>query len=805
MGARLKVAVSALLVNLVVTNVNYAQPRDDAAFRNALSQYCGDCHNPDDYAGGLDLDSLTDQPIHQNAAEWERAIRRLRAGVMPPPGQPRPARDEYLAMTEWLEQQVDSNAPVNPGSKMLHRLNRTEYANVIRDLLGLEVDVSTLLPADTSARGFDNIAGSLTLSPTLIEAYASAAGRISRMAVGFWNTPTEVSYIAPGDASQNYQLEGLPLGTRGGMAVKHNFLADGEYSFHIQNFGVGAFIPGEELELSIDGERVQLFKYENMGLNVGMGGDRDGSLDVTVSVKAGTRLVGATFIATNYRPPLDMVRQYDRKSIENEKLRQVQYPPVIGLLKITGPFNAARPQDSASVRKVLICQPQNQDQFDSCAREILGTLARKAYRRPVQDKDIDTLMDFFHKGVQDSAGVFENGIELALRRLLADPEFLVRFEVEPEELAPGEAYAISDLELASRLSFFLWSSIPDEELLTLAEQGRLQDPAVLEQQLRRMLADPRSEALVTNFGQQYLYLRNLPTTSPDGIFYPNWDDELRNSFRKEAELFWASIIREDRSLLDLIDGNYTFLNERLAKHYDIPHVYGAHFRRVELTPEFDHRRGLLGKGSFLTTTFTENFRTSPVKRGVWVLENILGTVPPEPPPNVPALEDTTGGEVAIRTLRDQLTLHRADPVCASCHKIMDPIGFSLENFDADGSWRKMEGHPRKGDGLAVPLDTKVELWDGTEANGVADLRNNLKYYSPQFVRFMTEKLLAYATGRGTEYFDMPVVRRIVNDSAASNYRFSDIVLNIVKSEPFRMRVKEGGRSDAIAAVLDNAE
>ena len=790
MKKQLRVAGSLLCAGVAITSPVLAQDTTDAAYRAELRQYCGDCHNLDDYAGGLDLDGILDAPIAEHAADWERAIRRLRAGVMPPPGQERPESTEYLALTEWLENQIDSTSPVNPGSKMLHRLNRTEYSNAIRDLLGLEVDVSNLLPADTSARGFDNIAGSLTISPTLLEAYTTAAARISRLAVGFSRSPTEVSYMAPGDASQNFQLEGMPLGTRGGLAVRHNFAADGMYSFHIQNFGVGAYIPGEELEISIDGERVHLFKYENLGLNVGMGGDRDGSLDVTLPVKAGTRLVGATFIATNYRPPLDMIRQYDRKSIENEKMEQVQYPPVVGLLKISGPFEATRPEDSASVRKVLTCVPASQDQFESCATQIFTTLATKAYRRPVTDADLDVLMEFFREGAKD--GVFQDGVELGLRRMLADPEFLVRVEREPEDVPAGQAYRISDLELATRLSFFLWSSLPDEELLALANQERLRDPAVLEQQVQRMLNDPRSRTLVTNFGQQYLYLRNLPTTSPDGIFYPNWDDELRISFQRESELFWESIIREDRSILDMLDANYTFLNERLANHYGIPGVYGAHFRRVELTPEFDHRRGLLGKGSFLTTTFTENFRTSPVKRGVWVIENILGTVPPEPPPNVPALEDTQGtSETVIRTLRDQLTLHRADPTCASCHRIMDPIGFALENFDADGSWRVNDGHPRKRDGLAMPLDTSVELWDGTPVNGVSELRERLKYYSPQFARFMTEKLLSYAVGRGVEYFDMPVVRRIVNASEASNYRFSDILMNIVMSEPFQMRVKEG--------------
>lgn len=784
---RFSLALAPLLA-CAITAANAQSAVSEDSQLAAVKQYCGDCHNADDYSGGLDLEGILDQPITAHAPEWERAIRRLRAGVMPPPGQPRPAASDYMALTEFLENRIDQAATPNPGSVMLHRLNRTEYQNAIRDLIGLEIDTTTLLPADTSARGFDNIAGSLTISPTLLEAYTTAAARIARMAVGFWKSPGEVSYIAPGDSSQNYQLEGMPFGTRGGMAVRHNFLADGNYKFHMQNFGVGSFIPQETLELSIDGVKVHEFVYTGVGMNVGMGGDRDGALEVTLPVKAGTHLVGATFIATNYRPPLDMVRQYDRKSIENEPLPQVQYPPVVGLLKILGPFEASRPVDSKSVKQIFTCKPANTDEFGACAREILNPIAQKAYRRPVVQEDMDVLMGFFRDGAKD--GVFEDGIEVALRRLLADPEFLVRTEAEPADVAPGQPYQITDLELASRLSFFLWSSIPDQELLDLASAGKLRDPGVIEAQVTRMLHDPRSESLITNFGQQFLYLRNLPTTSPDGIYFPNWDNELRLSFKRESELFFGSIIREDRSVLDLIDADYTFLNERLAKHYDIPNIYGAQFRRVQLTPEFDARRGLLGKGSFLAISVTENFRTSPVKRGLWVLENILGSVPPEPPPNVPALELTTGGEVVIKTLRDQLTLHRADPTCAACHKMMDPIGFALENFNADGSWRTVEGHPRKNSGESVPLDTTSVLWDGTEVNGVKDLRENLKRYSPQFARFMTEKLLSYAMGRGVEYFDMPVVRSIVNTAEPDNYRFSTLVMNIVKSDPFQMRTKE---------------
>jgi len=579
----------------------------------------------------------------------------------------------------------------------------------------------------------------------------------------------------------------LPFGTRGGLAAQHNFPADGEYTFQIQNFGVGNFIAGEKLELSIDGERVHLFDYVGVGLNEGGNADKDGTLEVKLPVKAGSHLVGATFLLTNYRPSLDVIQPYDRTSLENESFPQVLKHPVIGLLKVIGPFNAQRPQDTPSLRKIYSCQPANADAEPACAREILSTLARQAYRRPVTEQEVEILMSFYQTG--RSTGSFADGIELGLRRMLADPRFLVRLEREPEELPTGTAYAISDIELASRLSFFLWSSIPDETLIQLASNNQLSEPATLHAQVERMLSDPRSSALVKNFVQQWLYLRNLPSTSPDGIFYPDWDDELRKGFQQETEMLFESIVREDRPVTTLLDADYTFVNERLAKHYGIPNIYGAHFRRVSLANGFDYRRGLLGQGSFLSVTFTQNFRTSPVKRGVWVLENILGTPPPEPPPNVPALEATVDAEHPIRTLRDQLTLHRKEEPCATCHKIMDGIGFALANFEADGSWRTLEGHPRKGDGNAWPIDASVELWDGTPVNGPVELRTNLMKYSPQFVRFMTEKLLTYSLGRGVEYYDMPVVRSIVAGAEPGNYRFSSLIMGIVDSAPFRMRTK----------------
>jgi Protein of unknown function (DUF1592)/Protein of unknown function (DUF1588)/Protein of unknown function (DUF1585)/Protein of unknown function (DUF1587)/Protein of unknown function (DUF1595)/Planctomycete cytochrome C len=756
-----------------------------ATQRALLDQYCVTCHNDKTKRANLTLEKLDLTTVGDNPQLWEKVIRKLRAGVMPPPGMRRPPVAEYEGLRDWLEAEIDRKAAargVNPGYVVLHRLNRTEYANVINDLLDIEIDPAKFLPPDDSARGFDNVAGSLTISPTLLEAYTTAATRIARMAVGYWKAPTEASYIAPGDVGQTHHIEGLPLGTRGGMLVRHNFPADGEYKFSVQNFGVGTYVPGEQIEFLVDGARVKVLDYVGVGLSQGMQGENDGSIDVTVPVKAGSHVVGATFLETNYRPSLNIVKEYERKSLDNNSIAQLQYYPVIGLFRISGPFIPQRPEDSASMRKVLTCRPANAAQEEPCAKQILSTLARRAYRRPVNPQDLESLMNFYEEGRK--LGRFEDGIELALRRLLASPQFLVRAEKEPANLGSGKTYRISDMELASRLSFFLWSSIPDDQLINLATQARLSNPVVLEQQVRRMLADPRSKALVENFADQILYLRNLPVTSPDGKFYPNWDDELRKDFGTETEMLFASIMREDRNIVDLLTADYTFLNERLARHYGIRGVYGSHFRRVALGPELDYRRGLLGQGSFLSITWVQNFRTSPVKRGVWVLENILGTAAPEPPPNVPPLEDATAGSTKVLTLREQMTLHRKNEPCASCHKLMDNIGFPLENFDADATWRTKQG----GDGGTL-IDPSAELWDGTKVNGPVELRRALLRYSPAFVRNMTEKMMTYALGRGVEYFDMPVIRSIVRDADKNQDRFSSIVMGIVKSAPFQMRTK----------------
>jgi len=752
--------------------------------RALLDKYCVTCHNDKLKTANFSLQGLDLAKVGDHAELWEKVVRKLRAGVMPPPDVPRPALADYEGLRDWLEAEIDrsASARATPGSVVLHRLNRTEYANAIRDLLDMQIDVTALLPPDDSANGFDNIAGSLTISPTLLESYTTAAARVARMAVGYWKSPTEATYLASSDASQNHRLEGMPFGTRGGIVARHDFPADGEYKFSIQNFGIGSYVPGEQLALIIDGERAHVWPYRGVGVAVGMTADSDGTLEVTVPVRAGSRMLGATFIATNYRPSLDIIRQYDRKSLENNTIPQVQYYPAIGFVRIQGPFNAQRPTDSASRRKVFVCRPAQPAQEAGCARQILTSLARRAYRRPATAQETKTLLAFYDEGRK--GGNFDDGIELGLRLLLASPQFLVRSEQEPATVRAGQPYRLTDLELASRLSFFLWSSVPDDELITVAAQGRLSQPKVLEQQVRRMLADPRSEALVTNFAQQLLYLRNLTATSPDGVFYPNWDDELRKSLQQESELFFDSIIREDRSVLDLLTADYTFVNERLARHYGIPNVYGSRFRRVTLPAGMDYRRGLLGKGSFLAVTWTQNFRSSPVKRGVWVLENILGTPPPEPPPNVPALEETKAEGGKTLTLREQMTLHRGSPTCASCHKIMDPIGFALENFDADASWRTKQG----GNG-GIPIDTKVRLYDGQEVEGPAGLRNALLRYSPQFTRIFVERLMTYATGRGVEYTDMPTIRAIARNAEANGNRFSALVLGVVRSSQFQMRVK----------------
>jgi Protein of unknown function (DUF1592)/Protein of unknown function (DUF1588)/Protein of unknown function (DUF1585)/Protein of unknown function (DUF1587)/Protein of unknown function (DUF1595) len=732
------------------------------------------------------LDKADVTHVAENAELWEKVVRKLRAGMMPPSGARRPDRTASDTFASWLETELDrsSAAGVNPGPPGIHRLNRTEYANAIRDLLALEVDVTSLLPADDSSFGFDNMANALSVSSALLEAYLSAASKISRLAIGDTSvTANQKTYTAPADLSQNEHIDGLPFGTRGGMLLEYNFPVDGEYRFQIALLRgtseelFGRISKDEKLELSIDGQRVKLFDIDAEEKDRVKVDNITQPLEARLAVRAGLHSIGAAFLKRNYAPAEDVFSsRYLRSSISVLDVSRTAVPHVSSVT-IGGPFRVTGISDTPSRRQIFSCRPATADAETRCAEQIVSTLTRRAFRRPATSEDLEALMGFYQEG--RAKGSFDEGIEMALRRILASPEFVFRFEREPASVKSGMAYRISDVELASRLSFFLWSSIPDEELLRLANQGKLKEPAVLEAQVRRMLADSRSTQLVTNFAGQWLYLRNLQSITPALEEFPGFDDNLRQAFRRETELFFENIVREDHSVLDLLTADYTFVNERLAQHYDIPNVYGSQFRRVTLGPD-NPRRGLLGQGSILTVTSLPT-RTSPVARGKWILENILGAPPPNPPANVPPLKETAKGSIENLSLRKRMEQHRTNPVCAGCHRIMDPIGFSLENFDAVGKWRTKDG--------ADAIDASGELTDGTKVDGPASLRQALMHYSDQFVRTMTERLLTYALGRGVQYYDMPVVRRIVREAAGDHYRFSSVVLGIVKSAPFQMRTK----------------
>jgi hypothetical protein len=754
-----------------------------SAERRLLDQYCVTCHNQKAKTAGLMLDKRDVDRVADDAQTWEKVVRKLRGGMMPPQGMPRPDQAALDGFISRLETSLDRAAAAhpNPGRDPLHRLNRSEYANAIRDLLALDIDVSVLLPADDEANGFDNIADVLKVSPSLLEQYLAAARQISSLAIGDPGVkPISHIFRIPPDLAQGEHIEGLPLGTRGGLLIHHNFPLDGEYDFSVKLLrNIVGYITGLEwphqLEISVDGERVFLAPVggeednKMMDANLGVAGDAlDARLKKRSFVKAGPRTIAVTFVRKNNAESDEPLQPFTR----DLDLQNMNGIPLIDFVDITGPFKPTGPGDTPSRRRIFSCRPASGAEEVPCARKILSTLARRAYRRPLSDRDMELLLSFYQEG--RNRGGFESGIESALRLMLADPKFLFRSSPDPGT-APSSIYRVSDLELASRLSFFLWSSIPDDSLLELAAEGKLKDQAVLEQQVNRMLADRRSEALVDNFAGQWLYLRNLQSAIPDRDTFPNFDDNLRQAFRRETELFFASILHEDRSVLDLLDGNYTYVNERLAQHYGIPNIYGSQFRRVTLTDE--NRRGLLGQGSILTVTSYPN-RTSPVLRGKWILENILGTPPPPPPPNVPPLKENGEGSRPL-TMRALLDQHRTNAACASCHKIMDPLGFSLENFDGIGAWRTKEP------GGAV--DASGQLADGTKVDGPAALRRALLGHPDQFTETLAEKLLTYALGRGLEYYDMPVVRSIARDAARNNYRFSAIVMGIVKSVPFEMK------------------
>ncbi len=730
----------------------------------AVTRYCTGCHNAKTKAGGLVLNPTGD--IAADAATWEKVSRRLHMRTMPPAGAPKPDERTYTQVTTWLEAQLDRAAAEhpNPGQPLLHRLNRTEYANAIEDLLGLKVDVAALLPPDDSAFGFDNIADVLGVSPVLLERYLAAADRISALALADPETePGSDTYRARQDLSQDQHIEGLPFGTVGGMAVEHNFPLDAEYEFRLNMFRNNLEIMRgierpHQVELSIDGERIYLRPVGGPDDFAKMRNMTDGSDEidarfrVRIPVKAGRHKVIATFLQKRGVGTLRL-QPFVRSSVDTF---EASGRPHLEAITILGPY-AAKPTESRAPRVPL------------------ELLTRRAYRRPVTDADMAPIREFYDlgKSKRGEAG----GYQMALRRILASPAFVFRAETSPANVKSGSVYPVEPVELASRLSFFLWSSIPDDELLKLGEDGSLSRPDVQERQVRRMLADPRAERFVSNFAGQWLQLRNLKNARPNSAEFPDFDDNLRQAFRQETEMLFASVLNENRSVLDLLRADYTFLNERLAKHYKVDGIYGSNMRRVAVTQA--ERKGILGHGSVLTVTSHAD-RTSPVVRGKWILENLLGAPPPPPPPDVPALPENAEGSLP-KSLRARLELHRANPVCASCHKVMDPIGFSLENFDAVGAWRTEES--------GSPINSTGQLADGTDVNGVVSLRNAILAKPEVFAGTVTEKLMIYGLGRGLDASDMPAVRAIVRDSARQNYSLQSIIMGVVRSVPFEMRRK----------------
>ena len=758
----------------------WAQDVDEVA--GVIQEYCTKCHNFEDYSGGIDLEGIGAHNVAEYPDIGEMVIKRLRAGMMPPTGEPRPDYQTMQDLATSLEHAIDEKAAQAlahlppPG---LHRLNRTEYSNAIRDMLALNIDANTFLPPDDSSHGFDNMAGTLTSSPALMEAYLSAAGKISRLAMGTETAPTLAVFDVPVDTSQNTHIEGLPFGTRGGMLIEHEFPADGEYVFTVKGM-TGYFtrvlgnVAGEKLEVTIDGERMYLYDWdEEIGNQEGNGGRTP-----AIPIKAGFHKVGVTFIATSDLPDTSLNKSFVRTMNSPGSISGYTFYPHVGQVFIEGPYNGSPATITKSREKILECIPQNVSQEANCASQIISTLVGNAFRRPVTDADVAVMMDFFRIG-REEGGSFDYGIEGALQRILVDPEFIYRAEIEPEGTAEDSLYQISDLELASRLSFFLWSSIPDAELIEIASQGRLHGSKILREQVQRMIADPRSSAFVENFTGQWLNVRGMAASEPVVDLFPDFDSTLRDAFQIEIEMFFGSVIYEDRSILDLLTADYTFVNERLAKHYGIPDVYGSQFRRIELEDDFDMRRGLLGKGALLTIT-SDAARTSPVKRGKWFLETFFGVSPPDPPPGVETDITPDEGE-APTTLRAMMEKHRANPSCSSCHNIFEPMGLALENFDGVGKWRTEDN--------GNPIDPTGSITDGTPLNGVKSLREITVRGGDQFAQVVTEKLLTYAIGRGLEYQDMPMLRSVTRSAAEDNYKFSSLIMGVINSPAFTMNIK----------------
>jgi hypothetical protein len=775
---------------LVPAGLMFAQTAADgpsqAPPQAVVNRYCAGCHNDKLKSGGFSWTKLDLNHPEKNPEAAEKVSRKLRAGMMPPAGAPRPDAATLRALAVTVETGLDRAATLHPyaGAPDLHRLNRSEYRNSIRDLLNLDVDVSSLLPPDDMSHGFDNMADALTVTPAVMQGYIRAAGKISRLAIGDTQaTPSQTMYNVPKVVNQMRHADGAPFGTRGGVSVMHSFPADGEYKFSLtmyyyyleQLFGIAlpANLTNQQIEISVDGAPIHTFTIDPKVPET-----KASYVTPPVLIKAGPHRVSAAFIEKADGPLVDTVTLDEQEMLDVSIGTQpgMTTLPHLHTMTVTGPMNITGISETPSRKKIFACHPANQNEELACAKKIIANLARQAYRRPVNDSDVERLLNDYQFG--HNQGNFETGIRMVVQAIIADPQFAFRFERDPANAVPGTNYRLSDLELATRLSYFLWSSAPDEELIALAGQNKLHTPAILEQQVRRMLASPKADAIASNFASEWLHLQNLKEVDPDGVLFPNFTRNLGLSMLRETQLLFGSIMREDRNVGELLTANYTFVDDVLARHYGIPNVAGSEFRRVALTDP--NRFGLLGQGSVLTLTSQAN-RTSPVQRGKYVMEVMLGSPPPNPPPNVPPLKENVNNEKQ-QSVRERMEEHRANPACASCHKMMDPIGLSLENFDAVGLWREKDS--------GVPVDNSGQLYDGTKLNGPVSLRNAILTHSDAFLNNFAENLLAYATGRVLDYRDMPAVRAIVQGAEKNNFKFSAFVLGAVKSVPFQMRKAE---------------
>jgi len=782
-GAALVAVVALSSGDSVMLGQERNSPPSVETQRALVNEYCAKCHNEKLKSGGFSWTDLDVAHPELNAQQAERVIRKLRAGMMPPSGQPRPSTAAVDTFVKAFETRIDQAAAAHPYSKSpeLHRINRREYHNEIHDLLALDVDVSALLPPDARTGSFDNMSDALTINPTLMQAYVRAADKIARLAVGDPETAAvQVKYDVPKVVNQMRHVEGAPFGTRGGTAVVHNFPADGDYNFKLEFWYyylgelIGGNLPenlqGQEIEVSVDGERVAAFKLDPLME------EHSGILTTPpIHIKAGPRRLAAAFVSKTEGPVEDQYRLVEQTIMDvSVGLHPgMTTPPHLQTLTVIGPLKVTGISETPSRRKIFACHPTKASEEEACASSIITNLTTRAFRRPTTPEDMESLLEMYKAGRAE--GAFDAGIRTAIQAIIAKPEFVFRFEQVPAGVHPGDSYRITDLELASRLSYFLWSTAPDDPLIEVASQGKLSDPAVLDRQVKRMLADPRSETLATNFAGQWLRLTGLVEIHPEPTIFPNYTRNLAQSMKRETELLFDSIVREDRNILDLMTADYTFVDETLAKHYGISNVSGSQFRRVHLTDQ--NRYGLLGKGAILTLTSLAN-RTSPVARGKYVMEVLIGSPPPPPPPVVPPLKETVNNEKVL-TVRERMEEHRKSPACAGCHKMMDPIGLSLENFNAIGQWRVKDGEQS--------VDTAADMYDGSKLNGPASLRQAVLNHSDAFVGNFTEQLLAYAVGRILDYHDMPSVRSVAHQAAKTDNHFSAFVTGIVKSAPFQMR------------------